>query len=273
MVLSNTFASVFPSFRSLMSLLSRLLFMSLSTLACTIAAAQEADPPTQAVTVVSRKNPGDIPYRGFLLAQRKLLSYLPPEPRKLDIMLRVSFTDLPLAERDAYLPQSWGVSIVGDTVDETLALRRGGYFVLPELPQAFDEDATIMFRERSRKGWVDVGWIVRIEAGGRLAYADFAQAVAELRGLQKAISVFNLGLRAEKYATYDTLKACFLDAGGQLRIKGKPAADGTVGNCALLRFDPARAGSGDEIDFAGPLEIVTVVESRAYAPFLTKAGG
>jgi hypothetical protein len=255
-----------------MLFLFRPLLLSLSFLACTIAAAQEADTPSQAVKVVSRKNPGDIPYRGFLRMQRKLLSYLPPEPRKLDAMLRVSFTEMALSERDAYLPQSWGVSIVGDSVDETLALRRGGYFLLPELAQAYDEDATVMFKERSRKGWVDVGWIVRND-GRHLRYAEFGQAMAELRAVQKQISVLSLGLRTEKYAHYDTLKACFLDAGGQLLIKGKPVADGTVGNCALLKFDPARSASGDEIEFAGALDIVTIVESGPYASFLATAGG
>lgn len=256
-----------------MSFSSRLLCLTLTAFACAPAPAQEAAAAPEAVKVVARKNPGDIPYRGFLLTQRKLLSYLPPEPRKLDVMLRISFTELPGPEQDAYLPQSWAVSIVGDSIDETLPVRRGGYFLLPELPQAYEEDATIMFRERSRKSWLDVGWIVRTDDRQRLRYADFGQAMDELRALQKRISVFSLSLRTEKYGKYDTLKACFLEPGGQLLVQGKPAADAAIGNCALLRFDPARAAGKDEIEFAGPLDIVTIVEGKQYPALPAPAAG
>jgi len=251
-----------------MPLQFRLLFLSLFALACASASAQEAAPAPAAIKVVARENPGDIPYRGFLRMQRRLLSKLAPEPRKLDVMLRISFTELPGPGQDEYLPQSWAVSIVGDSVDETVAVRRGGYFLLPELTQAYEEDATIMFKEQSRKGWLDVGWIVRTGKDLRLRYADLGQAIGELRAVQKDISMFDLGLQTEKHGKYDTLKACFMDAGGQLRINGKPAADATIGNCALLRFDSARAATGDEIEFAGPLDIVTIVESRQYASLL-----
>lgn len=245
-----------------MPILSRLLFLPL--LACIPAAAQDAGTPPAAIKVVARKNPGDLPYRFFLRGQRQLQSYLPSEPRLLDFKFRISFTELPLAAQDAYLPHSWGVSVVGDSVDETVHLSRGGYFLLPDLAQAYAEDATIMFKEQSRKKWLDVAWIVRTDAG-RLRYADFGQAMNELRALQKKISFFNYSMRAEKHGKYDTLKACFLDAGGQLLVNGQPAADATIGNCALLKFDPARAAGGDEIAFAGPLDIVTIVESRHYA--------
>lgn len=244
--------------------LSRLLFLSTSVLACAPLAAQEAGTPLSAIKIVARKNPGDISYPSFLRTQRKLLSYLPLEPRKLDIMLRISFTELPMAEQDAYMPQTWGVSIVSDSVDETIQVRRGGYFVLPELPLAYQEGASVMLKEQSRRRWVDVGWVVRTDAG-RLPYADFGQAMKELRAVQKEISILSYALRAEKHGKYDTLKACFLDTGGQLLIGGKPAADATVGNCALLKFDPARATGGEDIVFAGPLDIVTIVESRQYA--------
>lgn len=254
-----------------MPVLLRLLFLSLPALACASAPAQEATPAPAAIKVVARKNPGDIPYRGFLRMQRRLLSKLPPEPRKLDIMLRISFTELPGPGQDEYLPQSWAVSVVGDSVDETVQVRRGGYFLLPELKQAEEEDATIMFKEQSRKGWLDIGWVVRTGEGQRLRYAELGQAMAELRTIQKEISMFDLGLRAEKYGKYDTLKACFLEPGGQLRINGKPAADAAIGNCALLRVDPSRAATGDEIEFAGQLDIVTLVEGRQYASILAPA--
>jgi hypothetical protein len=32
----------------------------------------------------------------------------------------------------------------------------------------------------------------------------------------------------------------------------------------VLKFDPARARGGEPIEFSGPLDIVTVVETKAY---------
>jgi hypothetical protein len=32
----------------------------------------------------------------------------------------------------------------------------------------------------------------------------------------------------------------------------------------VLKFDPARARGGETIEFSGPLDIVTVVETKAY---------
>jgi hypothetical protein len=83
--------------------------------------------------------------------------------------------------------------------------------------------------------------------------------------------MFRVGMRTEKYGKYDTLKACFLEPGGQLLIQGQPVTEAIIGNCALLRFDPARAAGTDEIEFAGPLDVVTIVESRQYASILAPA--
>lgn len=252
-----------------MSILSRLLLLPLFVLAGLPAAAQESATPSTTINIVTRKNPGDLPYRWFIRAQRRLLSALPPQPRRLDLMHRISFTELPQAQRDAYLPKSWGVSVVGTTVDQEVEIRRGGYFLIPENPVAYDEDATVMFKEQSRARRVETGWIVRPDPGQRLRYAGFAGALNESKAVQKEISLFDMSLRIEKHAKLDTLKACFLEAGGQLLIAGKPAADAVVGNCALLKFDPARAAGGEEIEFAGPLDIVTLVESRHYASSLS----
>lgn len=256
-----------------MSILSRLLLLFFPLLAVTPGLAQETGAPPAEIKIVTRKNPGDLPYRFFLRAQRQLQSYLPPEPRKLDFNFRISFTELPMAERDGYQPLSWGVSVVGDTVDETLALRRGGYFILPELARADEEDATIMFREQSRKKSLDVAWILRTDASGRLPFADIGQALRELRAVQKRISLFSISMRTEKHASYDTLKACFLQAGGELRIGGTGAADATIGQCSLLRLDPARIGSSGAVELAGPVDIVTIVDARDYPGVLTPPAG
>jgi len=224
--------------------------------------AQEA--PPKSVKVAARKNPGDLRYRFFFDGQKTLLGYLPPEPRMLDVMWRTSFTELPMPEQDAYDPQGWAVSIVSDSVDQVVRVRRGGYFWLPDLPVAYKELATIMFREQSAPRELGVGWIVRVKPDHRLSYADFGKVMDEIHGVQKAIPVYHFWVHTEKFADYDGVKACFLDADGAVLIDGRPAADARVGNCSVLKFDPARAGAGETIEFSGPLDIVTVVETRPY---------
>lgn len=224
---------------------------------------QQGRPP-DAVKVQARKNPGNVPYRFFIDGQKYLRGYLPAEPRMFDIMYRISFTELPLPEQDAYEPAGWSVSIVGDTVDQTVPVRRGGYFVLPEIAQAYEERATLMFREQSRRKTLEVGWIVRVGPEQRLPYTDFAKAMDEIHVIQKAMPFYHLSVRSEKHAKYDGIKACFRDPGGMALIDGKSAADATVGNCAVLKFDPAKARNGAIIEFNGPLNIVAVIETSGY---------
>lgn len=228
--------------------------------------AQEEAAAPEAIQVQARKNAGNLPYRAFFDIQKRVQGYLPPEPRMFDALFRISFTELPMPERDAYRPEKWGVSIVSDSVDQTLDIRRGGYFRLPDNPKAYEEKATLMFSEQSRHNFLDVGWVVRIGSGQRLSYADFGKAMTELRAVQKAMPFYRLSLKTEKYASYDGIKACFLEPGGALLIDGKPAADATVGNCAVLKFDPSRAASGATIAFSGPLDIVTIIETAPYLP-------
>lgn len=238
-------------------------------LAWAAAHAQEETAAPKAIQVQARKNAGNLPYRAFLDIQKRVQGYLPPEPRMFDVLFRISFTELPMPERDAYRPEKWGVSIVSDSVDQTLDIRRGGYFRLPDNPKAYEEKATLMFSEQSRHNFLDVGWVVRIGSGQRLSYADFGKAMTELRAVQKAMPFYRLSLKTEKYANYDGIKACFLEPGGALLIDGKPAADAIVGNCAVLKFDASRAASGAAIEFSGPLDIVTIVETAPYLPART----
>lgn len=238
--------------------------LAVSLVLCmTAVAAQDAIQP-ESVKVRLRKNPGDVPYRGMLASQQRLLSYLPAEPRLIDATLRISFTELPLAEQDAYTPEGWAVSVVSDHVDETVPVARGGYFMLPSIPQAHQEDATVMFRTQSRRGFIEVGWPLRVAADHRLPYADFARAMGELHALQKRIPLYALALRSEKYADYDGLKACFRDADGRVLVDGVPVGDAVVGNCTVLRFDSTQAAGGKVLAFAGALDIVTLIDTRPY---------
>lgn len=127
--------------------------LSISALAAqgTVTEGTPATAEPAAIEIKSKKNPGDLPYKGFLSQQADLLSYMPPEPLAIDMRLRVSFTSMDDTERDIYLPSTWSVAIVGDTVDHPVPVTRGGYFLLPRLEQALSERATIMFNTQTRK--------------------------------------------------------------------------------------------------------------------------
>lgn len=225
--------------------------------------AQDGTAPKE-INVKARKNPGNLRYRFFLDGQKRLQGFLPPEPRMLDMMFRISFTELTAPEQDDYVPHTWAVSVVGESVDRVVPVRRGGYFLLPDDPIAYREGASIMIKDQSRPRAVELGWVIRVGQEQRLTYADLGEAMAEMRGVQKAIPIYMVSAITEKFAKYDGLKACFLGARGTILINGEPAADATaVGNCVVLRFDP-KTDSGAVIEFVGPLDIVTVVETSLY---------
>lgn len=217
------------------------------------------------ITIHRTKNPGDLQYANFVKGWNFLLSSLPPEPRVLDARYRLSFTELSGPAKDDYLPDTWAVAIVGDTLDHTIEVERGGYFVLPQLEQAVKEKATIMFNAQTRKSYLNVAWKFRIAEGQTLSYADFARAFDEVASVQKKIPLYRIGLRDERLARFDGLKACFHPGEGRIEVDGKPAETTSVGSCRVLKFDPAMARTGAgargaSIAFIGPLNIVTLHE-------------
>ena len=212
--------------------------------------------------ITRKKNPGDLSYRTFFDIQSFVQARLPPEPRVIDLTLRVFFTDVAGAARDAYSPDTWAVAIVGETVDQTVPVSRGGYFLLPDLKQAAEERATIMFNTLTRSRTVDTAWKLRTGAGQTLAYADFAKALDEVRFVQQQLPWYRLGLRQMRLVGHDGLRACFHDGAGRIEIDGQAAATIVEGGCQLLKFDPARARDGRSvISFVGPLHIVTLHEA------------
>ena len=214
------------------------------------------------IEIKSKKNPGDLPYKGMFRQQADLLSYLPPEPRVIDMRLRVSFTAIDAPERDAYLPGTWAVAIVGDTVDEQVPVARGGYFLLPDIKQAAAEKATIMFNTQTRKNWLDVAWMVRLKDDNTLAYKDFAKAFDEVASTQRNMPWYRLAFRFEKNARFDALKACFTST-GDILLDGKPAPTITRGACKLLKFEPERvAGPASMITLAGEVAHVTLDSTK-----------
>jgi len=221
--------------------------------------------PPKEIRVQAKKNPGDVRYDLFYDLQLRFNGYLPPEPRLFDAVQRVSFTRLSLAEQDAYDPPDWAVSIVGDGLEETVPVRRGGYFSLPYLPEAYKNRATLMFRDQSKRNYTATAWVMRIGEDRQLSYADFGKAMEQLRQVQDTIPLIRvLNYRVEKYSKYDGLKACFLDKDGAMLIDGKPAAHAVVGNCWVLKYDPKKADSGELIAFRGALDIVTLIETEPY---------
>jgi hypothetical protein len=201
-----------------------------------------------------KKNPGDFKYREAYQLQRSVLSILPPEPRLIDFRIRVMFAGLSQAERDDFMPAKWGVAIVGDMVDYTIPLGRGGYFVLPDLPIARDEDATLMFNTQTRPKLLGAAFPLRLREGNALPYADFAKAMQQFELVRSKIPWFELGMREIRHAEYDSLRACFSRPGGAILIDGAPAG----ARCAILKFDVSKVDSGATISFKGELENLTL---------------
>ncbi|MCS0806649.1 hypothetical protein NX774_01760 [Massilia agilis] len=219
------------------------------------------------VRIKARINPGDLEYRWVFDNQKLLQGSLLAQARVVDFSWRILFTEFTLPEQDAWVPKGWAVALVGSNFEQTVPVARGGYFVLPALPVGL-QGSTIMFREQSLQGHIGAAWRVRVGADQRLTYASFKQALKEIRAVQGAIPLHKSGLKLVRTGTYDALKACFLAGGGRTLVDGKPAADGSVGNCIILKFDSVSAANGQTIAFEGPLDIVTVVESADYLTYL-----
>lgn len=227
------------------------------------ALAQASDPKAMRelaeVRVHRKTNAGDLPYKSFFALQAFVQSLLPRGPRVIDLRLRVNFASDKGPAYDEFQPRTWAVAIVGESVDHIVPVSRGGYFLLPELPDAAEEHATIMFNTPTREGRIALEWKLRVADGQTLSYARFAQAFDEVGKVQRKIPWDRPGMREARMVEYDGLKACFRASGGRIDVGGQAAAARTEGNCQVLKFDPetAKAGAAD-ISFTGPLDIVTL---------------
>jgi hypothetical protein len=216
------------------------------------------------IKINARKNPGDLSYKSFYGMQALIQSFQPPEPRMIDFSYRVSFMDLSLAERDAYAPESWAVAIVGDSFDQVVPVARGGYFVLPESPQAVQENATVMFNAQTRWRSLNVAFKLRVSPQQTLGYASFARAIQEFKTVQNQVPWYRVGLRAIRNARIDGLRACFGSPDARIEIDGAPARTQVEGMCQVLKFDPAAARAGTAtIAFIGQLDNVTLHEPES----------
>lgn len=246
--------------------LTRLLALLLAG-ACAPAFAQ--DPAAaSSVEIRSRKNAGDMPYLSAYQVQRRLLSLLPPEPRVTDVRMRVLFTSLSQAEQDDFMPATWAVAVVGTTFEQVVPVTKGGYFLLPEVPIASDEDATLMFNTQTKKKTLSAVWTVRPRDGNTLPYRDFARAIDEYEVVRRKIGVNELGMRQLRDHRPNALRACFANREGAILVDGADAGAVARGSCWLLQFDADKAGTPSLITFSGVLEALTLdaIGNTAIAP-------
>jgi hypothetical protein len=241
---------------------------ALALLATLDASAQETAPVTEPVRELAKieihrkTNAGDLPYRGFFGLQTYVQSLLPRGRNVVELRLRVNFASAKGPAYDEFQPKNWAVAIVGESIDQVVPVSRGGYFLLPDLPQAAAENATIMFNTPTRAERIALEWKFRTSDKQTLSYAEFAKAFDQVRAVQRKIPWDRPGLQEVRLVEYDGLTACFLPGGGRIDVGGKPAATAAEGACRVLKFDAALAGAGAaEIAFVGPLDIVTLHEA------------
>jgi len=227
------------------------------------AAAQEAAAtgPREipAVKVHRKTNPGDLPYKSFFQIQSFLQSLMPLGQRVVELRLRVNFASDKGPAYDEFQPKTWAVAIVGESVDQVIPVTRGGYFVLPELRQAAQENATLMFNTPTREGRIALEWKLKTDAAQQLSYADFGKAIEQVRSVQRKIPFYHRGLEEVRAIDYTGLRACFLADGGRIEVGGQLAVTRAEGKCQVLKYDAQVARDGAAgIAFIGPLSIVTL---------------
>lgn len=216
------------------------------------------------VTISSKKNPGNLAYSKFYSVQERLASYVPPEPRHIDMRLRIAFTGLSELERDDFAPTDSTIAIVGANFEQPVAVAQGGYFMLPKLEPAQSRDGEIMFNGQTRRGYIEVAWFVRVGATGRLAYRDFDEALREQRAVRRSIFWFDRSLAEERKNEFDAIKACFRDADARILIAAVAIASQVRGHCRLLPFDSALAQANPPIEFVGHLDALTLENSKKF---------
>lgn len=225
------------------------------------AVAAQTVPPAAASPLAgaTRVNTGSLPYRPSFDMQELLTSYQPPEPRIIDLTLRLAPREPDDLEPDAGQTDSLIATIVGDTLNHPIAISRSGYFLLPYLEWARQERATIAFNLPTLSNQLQTAWTIRLGPEQTLAYADFGRALDEMKYVQKNIPWYRFSLRQVRTSTQDGLKACFDNGDGRIEIDGQAVATTIEGGCQVLAFDPALAARGAAtIAFVGLLDTVTL---------------
>lgn len=228
------------------------------------AAGQEEEQPATRVDVSTSGDYGELPYRYYVAVQRQLRRHLPQQPL-VDMWFRPSYPGMGEDQRDAFLPPGWAVAVHSRSVDLEVPMQRGAFFRLPEIQEAWDEEATIMFRQVNRP-WLGIWWTLRVPGGQRIAYADIGKAREQIAAVQRRISLHDrpFHLHKTKRNRYDAIKACFHGGSGQIRVAGTVIQDAVRGNCKILFTDPARVTGAEIVEFDGPLSFVSFVDQSYY---------
>ncbi len=229
-----------------------------------------ARPPEYNILVTSKINKGDLPYRSFYNLLVRLRALLPPAPRIIEPVYQMSFSHVPIEEEDNFLKPSWNVAIVGTDTDIELPMIRGGYFDLPEpgdkvAKDAKDaKDASIMFNSQTQKNFLRVAYTTRLRPNHALGFTDMKRALFEVSEVQKKIPWYTLGFRAEKYAKFDAIKACFAADDGELRLDGEVLDTIHSARCRIYKIDPQLIDTNREVNFSPAPEIVVLEDSARY---------
>jgi hypothetical protein len=221
-------------------------------------AQSSADTQLPPVEIRAKKNPGDAPYATAYTYQQRVIGLLAPEPRLLDVRMRLMFTGLTLVEQDDFMPANWGVAIVGETMDQTVPMAKGGYFLLPDLPIARSEAATLMFNTQTKENYLGFTWSVRVREGNLLPYRDFAKAIAEFDTMKRKVRWYERRLRELPSMKMSGLRACFVGGEGAILLDGAASGAFARGRCWLIKFDPAKGDTDATIAFSGELESLTL---------------
>jgi hypothetical protein len=235
--------------------------------------AQEQEPTVSVPSVqvtgarINGEEPyAEVPYGPYIRDYSFLRKQLPRESRLIEMWEMFHYASMSAAQQDAYMPPRDGIAIVSQSVKATVPVRRGGYFILPQVAQAYLEEGTIQVRQAIDRQYhtMYIAFSLHLDPDQRTSYADLGKASRQIDAVLGKISPFHQGLKHIRQGRHDAIKACFLDDGSSIRVAGQAVADGVRGNCKILALDPARVASGEAIEFSGALDIVTFVDRRDY---------
>lgn len=230
----------------------------------TPAQSTEPAPAVSTVVTTAARNTAELSYRFFLGVQYELHQHMPPEPHLVDLWYRLAYSGKTEAERDAFVPPGHAITVHGKSVRATVPMRRGAYFSLPAIQDAYDEEAALVFSDVDRP-WLGVWWTLRVPISQRMAFGDIRRARAQIAAVQGKISAHSHEyLKNVKRQPYDGIKPCFHDDSGAILVDGKVVADATEGRCKVLFSAPERIADDSSIAFAGSLDVVSFIDRDFY---------
>lgn len=230
----------------------------------TMARPAEREPALSTVTTTAARHTAELSYRFFLGVQYELHQHMPPEPHLVDLWYRLTYPEMREPERDAFVPPAYAISMHAKSVRASVPMRRGAYFSLPAIQDAYDEDAALVISDVIQP-WLGVWWTLRVPDSQRMAYGDIRRARAQITTVQGKISAFSHPyLKNVKREPYDGIKACFHDDSGAILVDGKAVADATEGRCKLLFSEPGRIADSSSVAFSGPLDVVSFIDRSYY---------